>query len=201
MKERFSKLKYQISGLKEPVVERYPELLRYEPIAKAHKLKSFDSILRYIIFLYDPLTDLNNECPDLKDRKAEARALAELPESDFKKFNELESGYVALIQCFLCEIYHNRKHREWHTTLQELDDFTRMRWTKVINSKGEVSEDIDPKKRLQLSELCDSLNHKADLLEEEIFTDHEDVKEAVIADRWSSPEKFASPTLKLMSNG
>lgn len=194
MTERFSKLKYKIHGLKEAVVEKYPDLLRQEPVAAAVKeLGNIDSILRYVIYLYDPETDLNQEFPDLKDRKAEACALAKLPADDFKAFQELEPGYVAIIQCFLCNIYHNRKHREWHTALQELEDFTRMRWNRVdLNT-------FSAKQRSDLNKLCDEINSKVDNLEAEMFGDHEDVKEVIIADRWSSPEKFAAPTLKLVN--
>lgn len=191
MKARFSKLKYQIANLKEPVVTKYPELLRYEPISQAKELPDFDKILRYVIFLYDPNTDLNQEYPDLESRRLEACALAELPKKVFQEFIDLTPAYVSIIQCFLCEIYHNRRHREWHTLLQEIDDFTRLRWQKV-------NENTDPKKRKDWSTLCDDLHKRADLCEVEIFADHEDVKEVIVADRWSSPERYASPTLKLL---
>ena len=192
-KERFSKLKYKIFGLKEPVISKYPDLLRYDPISKAQELKGFDNILRYVIYLYDPESDLNQEYPDLKDRKAEACALAELNKGDFQSFIDLEPGYVSIIQCLLCEVFHNRKYREWHTAQQELDDFTRMRWEKVNMDK------FSAKQRADLNDLCDTLHQKLDRLEEEIFGDHEDVKEVVIADRWSSPERFAAPMLKLIN--
>lgn len=193
MTERFSRLKYKIHGLKETVVSKYPDLLRHEPIEAAKEIKGFDAMLRYVIYLYDPETDLNQEFPDLKDRKTEACALAKLAGEDFQAFNNLEPGYVAIIQCFLCNIYHNRKNREWHTALQELEDFTRMRWNKV-----DVAN-FSPKQRSDINKLCDELNLKVDNLEAEMFGDHEDVKEVVIADRWSSPEKFAAPTLKLIN--
>lgn len=189
-KERFSKLKFKIFGAKQPVIILYPELLRYKPIAEAQAVDDFDAILRYIILLYDPNTDLNQECPDLKDRRVEAQAISGLKPEHFEAFINLEKVYVDLIQCFLCEIYHNRKNREWHTAQQELDDFTRMRW----------DANMKPEQRLKLGQACDEIHKKLDVLEPEIFGDHDDIKEVIIADRWSSPEKFAAPTIKTMVN-
>ncbi len=194
--ERFSGLKFKIYGLDEHVVVRYPNLLKYEPIAKAQlKLKdddALDKILRYVIFLYDPETELNSELPDLNERKAEAQTLAGLGKAEQKHitgFNELKDLYKDIVHCFLLEIYHKRKHTEWHTAQQELSDLTRKRW----------DNKLDNKERASIGSMCDNLNKKLDELEEEIYGDHDDVKESVIVDRWSSPEKFAAPTLKLVS--
>lgn len=192
MKDRFTKLKYKVFGLKDPVLKKYPELLRYKPIQESKDLPAINEILTYIILLYDPNTDLNQEYPSLKDRKVEACALAGLGKAEFAEFESLNPVYTSIISCFFAEIYHNRDHREWHTTLQELDVFTNMRWEPI-------TADTDPKKRGTLSEICDKLNAKADALEEKIFGDHSDVKEEMTIDRWSSPEKFSAPTLKLIN--
>lgn len=193
IKERFSGLKFKIHGLKSPVLDKYPELLRYKSIADVKDIDGLDEILRYLIYLYDPNTDLNQECPDLKDRKTEACSLAGLNGDDFQKICDMGEPFISLITCLLCEVYHNRKNMEWHTTQQELLDFTRLRWSKVDAATLSV------KQRSDLSKFCDEANKKMDILEEEIFGDHEDVKVKVTVDRWYSPEKFAAPTLKLVN--
>lgn len=192
MKQRFSKLKFKVIDLKEPVLKKYPELLRHKAIQEAKGLKAINEILTYIIVLYDPNTDLNQECPDLKDRKAEACALAKLPEENFKEFQDKNPAMMGLILCFLTEVYHNRKHREWLTSQDELDSFTKIRWDAVS------ADTFSAKQRSDLNKLCDELHEKLDTLEQEIFGEHDDVKETAIADRWSSPEKYAAPTLKLI---
>lgn len=192
-KGRFSKLKFKVYDLKEPVLKKYPELLRHKAIQEAQGLPHIDSILTYIVLLYDPSTDLNQECPDLKDRKAEACALSKLPKEQFNEFLEKSEAMMTLVKCFITEIYHARKHREWLTSQEELDYFTGLRWNPVDLDK------FTPKQRGDLNSLCDQLHIKLDALEAEIFGDHEDTKEVVIADRWSSPEKFAAPTLKVIN--
>lgn len=193
MKDRFAKLKYKIFGLKEPVLKKYPDLLRYKAIAQAKDLPGIDEVLRYIIFLYDENTDLSTDYPVLNERRTEAVALAGLNGDQFKEIIALEEPYKAIILTFLCEIYFNRDFREWQTAQQELDEFTRMRWNKEEASK------LNTKQRSDLSDFCDKLNLKIDALEEKMWGDHDDVKKEIIQDRWSSPEKFAAPTLKLLN--
>ena len=192
-KDRFSKLKFKIADLKEPVLKKYPQLLRHKAIEESKNLKGIDEILRYIIYLYDPETDLNQECPDLKDRKAEACALSGLKPETFKEFQERNPVMMGLVMCFITEIYHNRKHREWVTSQEELDYFTAKRLDAVDMAN------FTPKQRTDLNNFCDQLHEKLDRLEEEMFGEHDDVKESLIADRWSSPEKFAAPTYKLIN--
>jgi hypothetical protein len=197
MRERFDKLKFKIHGAKGLVLEQYPVLAKYEPIIKFGLGRGdLDKILRYCIYLYDPQSDLRNEYEDLKERKAEALALAGFKSADKSVTNGLENFYAPyddIIHCFLREVYHNRKLREWHTLQQELDDFTKIR--NVRTNPGD--SDFDPKKRSELNKLCDEIHKRLDSIEQEVFGTDEVLKESFITDRWSSPEKFASPTLKL----
>lgn len=196
---RFSRLKFKIHNLKGLVVTTYPVLLSYKAIADAQKsLKDtdLDKVLRYIFYLYDRESEIIQEIQDLKERKTEAMDLAGIVKSDKKIIAGLENNeqpYIGLIHCFFLEIVHSRKYREWHTAGEELDDLTRQRWNKDEMKK------LSSKQRSDLINLCDEIHKKMDALEEEIFGDNTDVKESVVVDRWSSPERFAAPTLKLIN--
>lgn len=197
--ERFSRLKFKIHGYKGWIWGAYPPLLGYPAIKAARKVltdKQLDISLRYIIYLYDKNSELLQEISDLNERKDEARILAGITKADvdiIKGFDERGGIYMNLILCFLLEIYHGRKVSEWHTTLQEIDDITKVRWKKLDEAS------FVAKQRADLNNLVDQLHEKADRLEEEIFSDNEDIKKMVIVDRWSSPERYAAPTLKLIN--
>lgn len=196
---RFSKLKFKIHNLKGLVIATYPMLLGYKPIAQAHKSMKetdLDKVIRYIIYLYDKESEIVQEIPELKERKLEALSLAGIGKTDkllTKGIEDKQEPYIGLIHCFFLEVYHNRKYREWHTSGEELDDLTRQRWDKAAMVK------LPPKQRGDLIDLCDTIHKRMDALEEEIFSDNTDIKESVVIDRWSSPEKFASPTLKALN--
>lgn len=196
--ERFSKLKFKIHELKGLVIDKYPVLESYKAIKVAKEYikndKVLDKLLRYTIYMYDPGTDLTSEIPDLTERKAEARKLAGFTKADDKMVKAIEDGltyYENVFHCFFLEIYFDRKHREWHTAGHELDYYTKKRWDTATSDTYA--------QRKQLSDFCDSIHRKMDALEAEMFGDHADIKASVIADRWSSPEKYAAPTLQLLS--
>src|SRR5690606_36335850 len=79
---KFQALKYRIFGKSDEEVEDIIKPLETR-FAQVRKLKqnnhaSYLSIMKYLLFLYDPATDLNREFVLLNDRKQEAAKLSGL---------------------------------------------------------------------------------------------------------------------------
>lgn len=203
---RFQKLKFKVYDIapEEDVLEKFPELAKYKVIAKSRAPQK-NLLLRYIIFLYDPGSDLIREISDLKSRKIHAAELAGFEkETDYLKaiFDCRDEGFLTLLDCFFKEIYHSRKYREWQTLSQELDEYTRLRWEQIDGKqgkkKGEESDEIDTYKaaseKTKLRQQCEEIHKSLDALEREIFGDHEEVKNIAQKTRFLSPENFAGIT-------
>lgn len=204
----FSKLRYCIFDLPptKDIVKVYPELLKYKAIQNS-KAKKLNILLRYIIFLHDPNSDIIKDIPDLQSRKVQAARLAGFTVKDdllTNIFNCTDVDFLDLLECFLKEIFHNRKYREWVTLSQELDEYTRLRLEGIegltkVNSDGErysvSGKEIDKYKaateKTKLREQCEHINERLDSLENEIFGDHHTVKDLAIKARFTSPETFA----------
>jgi BMFP domain-containing protein YqiC len=214
---RFQKLKFKIYDFppEDDVLEKFPELAKYEVIKKLRAPKK-NLLIRYIIFLYDPGSDLIREVSDLSSRKKHAADLAGYQDSDNLRalFDCTDEALLTLLDCFFKEIYHNRKYREWQTLTQELDEYTRLRWEQIDGKTGkkrktvttddegkkkvdydDIPEDIDKYKaateKTKLREQCDKIHASLDALEREIFGDHEDVKTVALKTRYMTPENFA----------
>lgn len=195
----FNDLKFKIHGLSKDVDlrEKFPELKKYKAIAKA-KYPNIDTLLRYMIYLYDPNTDLNKTIPDLASRKQQAALYAgythDTPE--LKHIMELKIQVVVdILHCLLTEVYHNRDHTEWCTLGQELEEYTRLRLRSLSDEKTEGTQDeaalmkameLKGKLRIQTKQIHEQM----DALEQKIFGDHIDVKNIAMASRFTSPESW-----------
>lgn len=205
---RFQKLKFKIYDIspEDDVLEKFPELSKYKVIYK-NKSPQKNLLIRYIIFLYDPNTDLTREIPDLKSRKIHAADLAGFKEeTDYLKgiFNCTDEGFLTLLDCFFKEIWHNREYREWQTLAQELDEYTRLRWEQIDGKTGKKKGEKDQESEIdtykaasektKLREQCDSIHKLMDAYELRIFGNHEDIKNIAVKTRYLSPENFAGIT-------
>lgn len=192
---RFDGLKYPVHELSEDdrAVTTWPELLTYKAIKNRiddWSSKRLDQVVRYVILLYDPDSDLIKEFPNLQERKEEAARLVSLDlQDEFTKavMNCSDVKVTDIILTFIGEIYHNRRLREWHVLCQELDYLTKRRFK--FGEDKENFETISERKKLR--EECERIHQAMDLLEEEMFSGDKDLLHQVEINRWASPEAFA----------
>jgi hypothetical protein len=203
----FQKLKFRIFDIppEKDVLEEFSELRRYKVFVNS-KAPHKNLLLRYMIFMYDPGSDLLKEVSELGRRKIRAAELAGFQhESDYLKeiFDLRDKTALDFLQCFLTEVYHNRKYTEWQVLHQELEENNRLRLepitTKSSKKKDEEIEEVDifeaAKKKGALRDQATSIHELIDAIEKEIFGDNEDVKEIAIKSRYLSPENFAGVKL------
>jgi len=201
---RFQKLKFNVFNLSpdKDVLEAFPELSRFKVLDKS-KAPQKNLLLRYLLFMYDPESDLRKEITELDKRKVRAAELAGFEkESDYltEIFELRDKTTLEFLFVLLTQVFHNRKYREWVTLSQELDEYTRLRLDPITTAKSkkggeEDIEEIDVFKSAELkSKLrvqCQDIHKQLDSIEKEVFGDNEDVKDVAIRSRFLSPENFA----------
>lgn len=200
----FRKLKFNIFDIPPDVdvLDQYPELGRQKVFVKS-KAPLKNTLLRYLIFLLDPGSDLIREIKDLKDRKVRAAELAGFTKgTDYltEIFECRDKTTLEFIECFLTQVYHNRKYTEWQTLQQELEEYTRLRWVQIEvkdskKKKNENPEDVDVYKaaaeKTKVRQQSEEIHRMLDALEKEIFGDNDDIKNIAEKSRFISPEAFA----------
>lgn len=142
--DRFDRLKYPVHKFKpehdlstEPrfkILFNYPEFKHYAE-KDGPKRKYLNKLVRYICFLYDPQSELQEEFPDLTERKEAAAIEAgfkrdkneEFPKiiQDIIDFTDIEA--VAMILRFLKQ-FKSYLWTEIATQEHELEKYTSLRW-------------------------------------------------------------------------
>jgi hypothetical protein len=202
MSAKYKNLKFKIHSLKkdELVLDKFPDLKKYRAINRS-RYPNLDMILRYIIYLYDPGSDLVTEVPDLPSRKRHAATLAGYTQETEELatiFEFKEPKVVDLIHCFLTEVYHNRDYREWCTLQQELDQYTRLRMKSLEDDTDDSSDDLNLFKASdiqgKLRKQCEDIHEKLDRLEKKIFGGDVDILETAYKSRFLNPESWTATT-------
>lgn len=217
---KFQQIKFKIFGKTDEEVEAIlkPLEVKYAPMRRlkgqsAHYL----NIMKYLIFLYDPGTDLNREFVRLEDRKTKAADLSGLNKiKDLSYFDKIyyntHAETLDIIQALLTEVYHDIKYREWQTLQNELDEYTKARWEKAEpkrrrSKKGDDVEQATGADKTSMevlnlkSKLRDECQRIIELIkqyEQEIFGDHVDIKEMAYKSRFDSPESFSRALKKVV---
>lgn len=180
------------------VLDKFPELKKYRAIQKRREFAHLDMVLRYIIYLYDPDSDLRREIPDFSTRKVNAALLAgfqtETPE--YKRMLAMQEPIIVdLVQCFLSEVYHNRDYTEWCTLQQELDEYTKLRLKALDDKTDDGMDEVNLMKasdlKGKLRKQCEEIHESLDALEDKIWGDDDGTKELAVISRFSSPEAWS----------
>lgn len=215
---KYQSLKYKIFGKSDAEVEEIIKPLETR-FAQVRKLKqsnpvSYLPIMKYLLLLYDPGTDLNRDFVRLEDRKQEAAKLSGLLKiTDLayldRIFNSTHAETLDVIQILLNEVFFSVDMREWHTLHEELDEYTAARWEKIENTrrkgrrgkKGEeqITEVTGHSKstldaltmKSKLREDCKRIRELLSELETKIFGDHKDIQELAYKSRFTNPESFS----------
>lgn len=207
-RQPFEFLKYRIHNIPKgsDLLEEFPDLMKHEEALtkysieeyieneegqkvwgeKKHKLTKSDSnkLIRYLIYLYDPKSDLIRQEPELADRKKKASELAGF--ENYKENWVLDKAFY-----FLTRIYNNRKFREWCVLQHQLEQKNSAQWSLVV-------DDGDSKKFMEAHEKQGKLMHQSqeihkilDAIESEIFGEHEELKAKANELLLTTPEQIA----------
>lgn len=192
-------MKYKIIGLAPDVnlFKEYPDLNKI----KGLKTKSADNqkVLRYGFLLYDPKSKLLTDISHLTDRKEKALSMAGYKKGDdgwereadeiLKNLNEDVREVLFVV---ISQVFHDRKFREYHLKMQELSEFTKLRWEPV---KGEDKlKDAVLKKSLR--EQCNDLHEEIDVYEGILWGDDKDIKKYAEKIMLTNPEQVAAAYTK-----
>ena len=208
---KYQNLKFKIFGKTDKQVEEIirPLETKYSMFRKLRNGSetAYLSIVKYLLLLFDPKTDLNRDFVRLEDRRAEAAKISGLNKlTDLKQHAEIysckDAAVLDVIQVLLTEVFHDIDYREWQTLHNELDEYTSARWDK-IESGRKRGKDGDEVSRQDKSSI-ETLNLKSKLREDckrireliaeldvKIFGDHTDIKETAYKSRFLDPESYS----------
>lgn len=211
---KFQQLKHRIHGKTDAEVETIlkPLEVKYAPIRRLKNNCAFYlPVMKYLLYLYDPGTDLNREFVRLEDRKNKAADY-----SGLNKINEIKildkiydsthADTLDVIQVLLTEEYHDIDYREWQTLQHELDEYTSARWERVESKRRKSKKDGEELQtstgankssmetlnlKSKLREECQKIIDRIKQYEEKIFGAHIDIKELAYRSRFTNPESFS----------
>lgn len=199
MSEKRKKLLYDISELsdKDKVITKFPELLRYKEFAAISKT---DTIIRYIIFLYDHASDLVKAYPILKERK---KAAIERSGMDLGKLSpimkDLVNGHFDTertkptfdaIICFL-KMQNSDIWFEICVLEQELEEYRELR-LKTVKDDKDKDTIVAAEKKSKLRQECNAILKDLEGYRTEFYGINEDVQSEVQKIKITSPEQYGN---------
>ncbi len=172
-------------------------------LSTTHHLSTF----KYLIYLYDPNTDLNRDFVRLEDRRQEAGKLsglariADIPFLD-SVYHASSKDILDCIQTLFTEVYHDRDYREWQTLHKELDEYTSARWEKIEGTrKKKRTDEVATQTKASIEALnlksklredCQRIREILDELDKKIWGDHDEIKDIAYKARFITPESFSA---------
>lgn len=161
-------------------------------------------MIRYICYLYDPGSDLQQEFQKLPDRK-EAAALeagfqrkknGDWPEDVEKLFDLSYEGLVGMILRFL-QILKNAEWDEMCTLEQELEHIRQKRWN-ILNedSKSKTSAELLVSTGNKLMDMAEARVTRLQTLKKQFWQDNSDVQKAVADLEMVTPENVDRVLMK-----
>lgn len=183
--EAFAKLKYRIHNIPKSVnlLDEFPEFKSHTALLGDNQ----NELLRYLIYMYDPNSDLIKQEPDYSTRKAKAAQLSNYYPQDIDYINS-----KALY--FLTRIYWNRKWREWNILQFELYENCRARLITIKEDENQNQKTMMEayQKKGLLSSQAIEIQKRLDTLDLEIFGDNTDVLRHAEQTLLTTPEAIAA---------
>lgn len=185
--ERFSSLKYKVHLATEPLDKAFPDLFRLPEFKKIKLRKEWERIVKYIVFLYDKNSDLNEEFEsDLAARKDAAAIEAGYEREASGKWDkelvaimEMRDKEVhAVIMAFLTRVQRKAEWTDFVVTEQELEEFQNLRFAPIDTTADDKDVFDAAKKKDALMKACNDRLTYLDNLKKVIFGDNKDVMDA-----------------------
>ena len=205
-KERFGKLRFRVDQLKpgDKLELMFPALVDNKEF-RAYTGYSKEILIKYIVFLYDPNSDIVDEFEVLGDRKDAAATEAgykRSPNGDWpratREIMELKNKQVrAMILRFLKTI-HNHVCTEICLLEQELDAYNAMRLEPLPKDTKKDNAELLAK-RDNLMSMCEKRVRALEIHKIKFYADHDDLRELAEDDTPISPEN-AIDILKVSIN-
>lgn len=185
-KKRYGRLKYAIHELEpgESLEQAFPVLFQHKAFARFKGPKR-DMIIAYVIYLYDPGSDLYEEFDDLADRKDAAAVEAgfkrnekgEWPKAikDVMTFKNQEARAMILQYLIICN---NNVWQEMQIVEEELYRLNAMRLEPLPELKNKDSADLYAK-RDKLMEMSEKRVEVMGLLKKQFYADNADLVKTV----------------------
>lgn len=191
MTSTFQKLRFRIYDVApdKDLLEEFPELTRYDALVNS-KAANKNLLLRYLIFMYDPDTDLIKDITALEKRKVRAAELAGFgKDTDVSTIFDLSNADAReLMMCLVTDVYHDLDYAEWVTLCEEQD---RIRLMRIDPARKLKSDDKELDRRAKLRKHSDEIQVKIDERRVRIWGDNKDVENIFLQSRYLSPEHFA----------
>lgn len=183
-KERFGRLRFRVDQYKtgDNIDLMFPALCDNDEF-RSYTGYSRDTLIKYIVFLYDPNSALVEEFENLQNRKDAAATEAgykrgksgDWPESTKEIMNLKNDQARAMILRFLKTI-HNHVWTEICLLEQELDVYNAMRMEPLpTDTKKDNSEILA--KRDNLMAMCEKRVRALELHKLKFYADHDDLRE------------------------
>jgi hypothetical protein len=211
-KQPYENLKWRIHNIPKAadLLEEFPDLKRHVESFRPNEggIRSDsqqNEIIRYLIYMYDPKSDLLKEEPDLQERKRKAREMAGL------SINHGQDKLISMGFYFLTKMINDRKWREWHALQIELEENHRARMVQIDIAdeqevEGQDGETLTKKRSASaqknsmdvlqrkgvLRQQAIELQKSLDALENELFGDNDDVKSKAYEFLMTTPEQVAA---------
>lgn len=187
---KFQNLRYKIFGeTDKQIAAILKPLEKYTAIKKLSTNPQFIPIVKYLIYLYDPKTDLNLEYVRLEERIDKAAELSGLDkhQSVLTEITTYKNSEVLdVIQVLLTQVFHDVEYREWQTLHKELDEYTKARW-----EPSDITKKTGIEAKAILRKECQNIIDQIKQLEQSVFGDHVGLKEIAYKSRFINPESFA----------
>ena len=189
-KEDFNKMIFNPFSIKGSIKKKYPKLKMFKTFDSAN-----DSMIKYVLYMYDQNTPLKEQFPELKIRKEQAAVLSGF--SLIKDNEKLHDVFFFLSEQLINmvdEFLRKQNNRIWSMIVSNEQTFFEYQ-TKLL-SPVEGDRDKDILQALQIkSKIMDDLNTINDRLDSyymKLYGEDQELLKVIKADKRLTPEFIAN---------
>ncbi|MAN63468.1 MAG: hypothetical protein CMI60_16155 [Parvibaculum sp.] len=189
-KEDFDKMIFNPFSVKGLIKKKYPKIKMFKTFEK-----SSDSLIKYVLYMYDQNTPLKEQFPELKTRKEAAAVLSgfDLIKDD-QKLNDMFFFLSDQLVNMVDEFLRKQNNRIWSMIVSNEQTFFEYQ-TKLL-SPVEGDRDKDILQALQIkSKIMDDLNtinERLDSYYMKLYGEDQELLKVIKADKRLTPEFIAN---------
>lgn len=189
-KEDFNKMIFNPFSIKGSIKKKYPKLKMFKTFDNAN-----DSMIKYVLYMYDQNTPLKEQFPELKIRKEQAAVLSGFSLiKDNEKLHDVFFFLSDQLVDMVDEFLRKQNNRIWSMIVSNEQTFFEYQ-TKLL-SPVEGDRDKDILQALQIkSKIMDDLNTINDRLDSyymKLYGEDQELLKVIKADKRLTPEFIAN---------
>lgn len=189
-KDDFNKMIFNPFNIKGSIKKKYPKLKMFKTFDSAN-----DSMIKYVLYMYDQNTPLKEQFPDLKIRKEQAAILSGFSlMKDNEKLHDVFFFLSDQLVDMVDEFLRKQNNRIWSMIVSNEQTFFEYQ-TKLL-SPVEGDRDKDILQALQIkSKIMDDLNIINDRLDSyymKLYGEDQELLKVIKADKRLTPEFIAN---------